>query len=733
MYHPDVVQQRLVELARHDRDNHDVPKWLRFDPVDRTREECEQFAQAYASLQDEDGELTRPLYEEEHAWIRHEHLRCTVDFVYWLTRYAKINDFTGKLTHFSPNHAQRMVIGKWAEMEIANLAIMMIQLKARQLGVTTLTEAAITHRVQFYPDVNAAVASASPDQSNKMAHMMELCLDSQPDFLKPRKTAGRAGKLIEFKESNSAVSIQHGSQFNGLSRGSTPTVVHLSEVSTYIDAEGLIEASLLRAIHETPWVFVILESTADGLHGYWPRKWKESKKGWPGNSRFMPVFLPWFVGTDLYPTETWLRKQPIPVDWVPSRLVCSHADRAELYVKCSSMLTAALGNSWVMSREQMWFYESEYKAAKDNKLLNKFLSEMPADEDEAFQSTNQSAFEPETIQLYRDHTRRKPPLAVFGLRGSQDEIPLRQQPVSADIDTSLPIMPITCAWSTQLQSSYELVPLKFHGYDDTDPHGKLFIWEWPTADDEYAFGVDTADGRGLDGSAIEMMRKGTVFRGPGQVAEFCSSYINAFNLFPFTMAIGTLYASRRVQPRAVIECRGNGEVVQVEMRKRGWNQFHQWMRYDGKNLDPSTAHKLGWFTNSWSRDIMMDMLLSALNDEWMEVNSPYFVQEMTALSRDEGEQSFRADYGGHDDRIMGVGMPLVSLHILEMKSFRSRRLAGERMTFQSRRPDIDPSSDDPVYDPGHAARDVDTRPMRSHIRTMRKAYTDLARQQRIGR
>ena len=42
-----------------------------------------------------------------------------------------------------------------AEMDQKDWAIMMIQVKARQLGVSTLTELAVAHRVQFWADVKS--------------------------------------------------------------------------------------------------------------------------------------------------------------------------------------------------------------------------------------------------------------------------------------------------------------------------------------------------------------------------------------------------------------------------------------------------------------------------------------------------------------------------------------------------------------------------------------------------
>jgi len=77
------------------------------------------------------------------------------------------------------------------------------------------------------------------------------------------------------------------------------------------------------------------------------------------------------------------------------------------------------------------------------------------------------------------------------------------------------------------------------------------------------------------------------------------------------------------------------------------------------------ASRIGFVTNRWSRPMLMDYLIKALRDGDMEINSPEFVREMSALHRDENVQQARAEQGQHDDRFMAVGIIYLSLHILE--------------------------------------------------------------------
>jgi len=248
---------------------------------------------------------------------------------------------------------------------------------------------------------------------------------------------------------------------------------------------------------------------------------------------------------------------------------------------------------------------------------------------------------------------------------------LRLNPSRSQIDPSRETIYIRAEWGGEIYQ-FQFVPLRFEGSSTTSPLGKLFIWNRPEKETTYVIGVDTSDGVGLDRSCIEVLGKGDFYRNDFQAAEYNHDYINAFDLWPLTMAIGTFYSvmkgGRQCQPKLAIECRGNGEATQLELRKRGWSNFHIWVRYDSKRVDRARSNKIGIFTMQWFRDLMMDWLVKFLRDGWIDINSPWFVDEMADLERDEYAQEMKASYGGHDDRIMTLGFALISMYDLEIRA-----------------------------------------------------------------
>jgi len=651
------------------------------------RHSIDQVAQANAHIEaifDEEGKQTRPYTVAEVRWIRNERALCRCDFVYWATRYGFIIDWLGQLVRFNPNVAQLMALDVFAELEFMDIAILVQALKARQLGVTTLAELIVLWKTIFFPRTNSLVASSDPDKSAQMAQKMELCFENQPFWLVPEITSYHQGELIEFKKQNSAVSIQHGTQMSGMARGATPTTFHLSEVCDYRNPEGLIDAALLRAVHDSPWVFGLLESTASGRNNYWHNKWKFNIENWPlRKSRLCPMFLPWYVGTDLYPTETWIRARPIPPRHEFPEIVRKHANRAKEYVQSGQnpLITKYLGARWEMPPEQMWFWEVTRNEYASTKKLNDFYAELCADDIEAFQSSNVSVFDAELLSEFRES--RRPPVGVYGIRAPQSEIPSQLQASERDVDDRYRPIDISCKWAPMQPShDYQLVPLLHRGAAQFDPLGKIILYEFPEKNETYGLGCDTGFGLGQDRSTLEGIRKGTLERNDAQVFEYASPYVNSFSLWPFALALGTLYSTPSNgtirQCKQVIEMAANGENVQNELKKRGWRNFHQWVRYDRKRVIEASATRFGWYTTPWSRRMMLDMLLDALNNGWIDINSQWFIEEMGELELDQEAQKIKAIGGGHDDRIMALGIVLFSLHALETKHA-DRWVTRERM------------------------------------------------------
>lgn len=348
------------------------PVYHSLEEVDRMKHDLEAIA-----VFDDAGkfkETIRPFTQKEINWIRNERMVCACDASYYLTRYAYLKDDKNQIVRFKFRNPQIVYYNVISELERIGSAIQLAILKGRQLGVSSLTELLVAHRIFFYYGINAVIASSNQQATQIMSQMIFLAYDTLPYWMKPTEKTRKESERGEITFHNrSGVSFQHGSQTTGIARGHTPTLVHLSEVASYPNADELIDASLFRAVHESPEVFMVLESTAEGIDNWWHNTWKHSKSTLAagGRSKLYPLFLPWYIGTEMYPKPTWLKTRPVPDDWRPNRETELRMAKAKVFVANSPLLAKVLGDEWELGREQAWFSEvdfEEYKAKGKEKL-----------------------------------------------------------------------------------------------------------------------------------------------------------------------------------------------------------------------------------------------------------------------------------------------------------------------------------------------------------------------------
>lgn len=633
------------------------------------------------TIRDDKGKPLRidNLTQQDLNFIENERRICQNNFLYWATHYAyiksKLIDETEAIILFPPNIPQRIIHDQWSEMEEQFHAIMMLYLKARQGGVSTINELAIAHRVQFYERVNALVASSDPDKTKKMAGMMQLCWELQPFWLLPEYKIAASKEVWATFDNKSSVTCQHGTAMSGIARGDTPDIAHLSELPDFRNPIEDVDAALLNAIHENPSTFIVLESTAKGKTGqgeWWYDKWKYAKK-WSrfGKSKFRPVFLPWFTFTDVWPTKTWCHQflpSNLP-EWQPKEATKAHMEKCKQYVSESPLLRRYLGNAYNVPIHQQYWWEFTRQEYEESGQLHKFLEEMPATDEEAFQRSGRGIITIEQAEWLRNHAK---PLAtyhnsqaVFGIIG--DGIPPEDEPLVDHIDVTRPYITVKVEWLNDIKT-YRFVPLK---HDPDEWNNRLFIWQFPSPRDEIAIGVDGAEGlEGLgDNSTIEVIKKMTMIEPAEQIAEFVSNTLSTAELLPYLLAIGTFYSTISNetinQSTLVIESACGGHALQLQMRNAGWRAFHRW-HGAYQQLKIKTPNTIGWETNAWTRPLLITQPIKAIKDGAFRINSSHLIEEIVNLQKDSDNNRIEAKGKDHDDRYFGSASAFFSLHQFEL-------------------------------------------------------------------
>lgn len=648
---------------------------------------------------------TQNLTSFEHNWMLNEQILILCDAVYFLTRYAFIKDEQNIIHRFSFRVPQRILFEIICDLEASDAAIEIMILKARQLGMSTLVELLIAHRVIFAYGGNAIVGSADQTKTSLMGNMLFLAYDMLPVWLRPaftRRVESDRGMLV-FGHTSSGVSFQHGAQTSGIARGTTPTIYHLSECASFTDPVKQIEASLFKAVHASPNVFGVLESTGEGDKGWWPDTWRHAKSNWSHHrARLCPLFLPWFCGVNIYPTPTWIRTRPIDPGWVPNLATRQHVAKSELYVNSTPLLAKHLlayqqklgidtSSGWRMPREQQWYWEVEHEQAKSKSIESIFLQEMAGDDEEALQRSSESVFGHDTIQVI--DTNRKRDYLIYGLSGQSIED--GHEPPPEDIDYQRERIPVRYSSTRGDIYRWELIPLTFRTplREDTpeDAIGKLLVFHPPHPQVSYSIGVDTSEGKGQDATVISVWSVGTKGQPDQQCAEFASPYVNHVEAFSFVLCIAAYYGqymavgeTRWKEPYVSIEqVAAVGDTCQLQMRKMGYTNFHRMTRYDSKRVQKAGATKLGWYTFGWSRPLLVGNFVHSAQNGWAEINSPWMINEMKHFEvhvTATGKERLEHEEGEHDDRLFAGAIAIFCPHDMDVLADRSKKRLVESST-----------------------------------------------------
>lgn len=577
--------------------------------------------------------------KDEQQWIQNEMLMCACSFPYWFYRYFFINTKEGNIQRPEVLIAQEIFLAILAEIDLKGLPILLLVLKARQLGISTVTEALILWIAIFVGGSKTVVASAEEQKSEAMAEMVWLGLEMLPLWMQPVLTRDDRKMGPEFGLIHSEILLQHGSMTKGIARGSTPIAAHLSEVSYYPDPIETIESSLINAMHENPRTFLVLESTARKKNDWWHKTWLNNRKGEDtGYNRFTCLFLPWYVGRDKYPTADWMKNHPIPKGWKPMKETLKQAAEAKLYVATTPLLKKYMPRNWEMPIEQMWTWEFRYVEAKsDDAKFKVHLAEFASDERTCFQSKKLSVFPAGVLEDLEENRkdRKYTDYAIVG-SGISENYSLKEfwSSHKQRIDVS---------WQT-ITGEYlhwKLIPLKETPRDDKQKF-YVRVWDPPRPGYNYNIGIDIASGSGQNNTSFSVNRIGQSNEEPDfEAALLCSPWIPSPDTPAFANVLGIWYgqymsplAEAKIAPEVQ---KAVGDFISYGLNKLGYQNFYYMKRFDVRSHPGAKPTRRGWASVSWSQQMMKEAFEHAIKNGWYIVNSDELMAELESLESDETE------------------------------------------------------------------------------------------------
>jgi len=606
----------------------------------------------------------------EADWITNELNMCRCSFEYWLYRYFHLKDIAGFIRLPDESVAWNVALDILREIDGKQLPMMLMFLKGRQLGISTLVEAIIIWIALFRRGSFCVISSAEEEKSVKMSEMVWRALDYLPMWMKPTLTAEDKSKGPSFGYLESAISIQHGSMKKGIGRGDTPVAAHLSECAWYPDPVNTIESSLFKAMHENKRSFLALESTARKKGDWWNRLWEYNREmEAEGRNKFTCLFLPWYVGSDIYPTKDWLLNHPIPPNWKPNQNTLRQINNANLYVHETPLLRKHMGEKWKMPMEQAWYFEFEYQAAaRSDESLKSFLAEMASDEVSCFQSKRWSVYDIEVInRLQKRIEEETPEYTDYAFTGNGIEPRFQLKEFQSQ---SAKRVVISASDMEGNPLEWKLVPLRETPDDERSFYVR--IWEMPKKGYNYTIAIDVAGGVGEDATVIDVLRVGKDWEPDVQVAQLWCPWLSSVEIPPFCHALGILYGRHMSPIPEALMCPelvlSTGDAISHQLSLKGYTNWHYERKYD-RSQNPGTKGRMrGWATRTYTRQLMLETLKMMVDQGWVIINSERTVEQLAnqeSEETDSGKTKWDHADGEHDDCIFSLGIAVFCSHDAE--------------------------------------------------------------------
>ena len=222
------------------------------------------------------------------------------DMSAYIPQFLKIRTKSGALAPLRPKPAQQMLLDIIRRERAAGRPPRILILKARQLGLSTITEGVMFHDSVTGKLVQTLIVAHRDDSTTKLFRMNKLFYDCLPRKLQPMCKHSNAKELVfenptrnpdeKRKRPGLMSSIRCVTANDGMGRSETLNNVHLSEFAFWKGNKNEILDGVMQSVPADVNTLVVIESTANGYN--------EFKDLWDGavagTNGWVPLFIAWF-------------------------------------------------------------------------------------------------------------------------------------------------------------------------------------------------------------------------------------------------------------------------------------------------------------------------------------------------------------------------------------------------------------------------------------------------------
>lgn len=200
---------------------------------------------------------------------------------------------TNELVPLRLNIAQLRVFNTIELQRNAGVPLRVIVVKARQQGVSTLTEAILFENINRYANKVAQVVAHRLDASQTIFDMSKLFQSEMPPERKLPTEYSNRKEIAYIAPYRSKVEVKTAGK-DDIGRGGNVQYFHGSEVAFWPNAKETL-AGALQQVPKARETLVVLESTGNGLGGEFYDRFMQAvdrlKRDPTDYTGFLPVFL----------------------------------------------------------------------------------------------------------------------------------------------------------------------------------------------------------------------------------------------------------------------------------------------------------------------------------------------------------------------------------------------------------------------------------------------------------
>ena len=305
------------------------------------------------------------------------------DYIHYAKKCLVIRPKNGKIAPFTFNKAQEYLHHRIEEQKRKTGMVRALALKGRQQGVSTYVGGRFYWLTTQNRGFKTFILAHMSDATDNLFKMVKRYHEHCPDIVKAQTTTTNRKELVFNTADGKGLDSGYALGTAGspdVGRSDTIQLFHGSEVAFWTGTDG-ITTGVMQTIPNERGTEIILESTANGVGGFFHSQWQQAEAG---ESEYQAIFIPWYW-QDEYASE-------LPDDF--------------------SLTTEEL------ELKDMYSLADEQLCWRRNKIVSfmgdgsdgvwKFRQEYPFNPIEAFQTSGEdSLIKPETVLLARKFTAPK--------------------------------------------------------------------------------------------------------------------------------------------------------------------------------------------------------------------------------------------------------------------------------------------------------------------------------------